>query len=107
MSNFEKAVRGLYVVVAFLAALALYVPGNESFVLAAVDQPMQTSEGGYILERQEHLETALGGMETRLNEMSDRLSLVQGIGTGSLSVLGILQLLGFIAKANSKEKDGA
>ena len=37
----------------------------------------------------------------RQNELSDRISIIQGIGTGVLGVLGVLQVFGLIATSRA------
>jgi hypothetical protein len=46
--------------------------------------------------KSEQIDRHLESTDARLNDLSNRISTIQGIGTGVLGVLGVLQILGFI-----------
>ncbi len=60
------------------------------------DQNIETQD----LRIERHLEYT----DERLNDVSDKVENVEGIGTGALGVLGILQILGLVVQ-RKKERD--
>ncbi len=51
-----------------------------------------------IYQMERHLEYT----DTRLNDLSDKISTMQGLGAGAMAVLGLLQLLGIFAAKQRK-----
>lgn len=63
----------------------------------AMDQtPYEDSDSREMARMERHLDYT----DERLNNVADALSMVKGIGTGAMAVLGILQILNLIATRN-------
>lgn len=101
MRPVSKVARILYIIVAFTASW-LTSPIGPS-VLAQSHQPKQgTDEGQMIISQQSDAAKRLGALEVRVNEISDSVSNMRGIGSGALGVLGVLQIVGMVG---GKKKD--
>jgi hypothetical protein len=101
----SKLLRVVYSLVAFTGSLMLHNIGH-GFVVYAQDQTqaIQTYRGAEQDGRQwdrhdekekeidEHIRTTDG----RLAEVSDKVSMITGVGATVVALLGILNLLGFI-----------
>ena len=102
MGKIEKIIRSIYVAVAFSSAFAMHVAIYGSVLAAQVTQPQQYDMQSYLADRINHIETQDNELDARIRDLSDKVTTMEGIGEGSLAVLGILQLLGLIAKLHSK-----
>jgi hypothetical protein len=99
----EAVVRGLrilYIVAAFGGSLAMRIGGGMAYAQAAQEPSFTQSipledEGN----RRDRTEEALA---VRVDQLDERVSTIQGIGSGALGVLGVLQLMGLIASAKAR-----
>ena len=105
MSKFERIIRALYIAVAFATALAMYSCGGLS-VEAAQAQPLQQyNEMTNIYDRLDKLDGHIDAQNIRMDDLSDKVSIMEGIGTGGIGLLGLLQ--GLIFVISKKHKEGA
>jgi TolA-binding protein len=92
MTQVAQSLKIAYVMTAMAAALTLHsCAGNVAFA-AEQDRVSDSS-----------LQHSIDQLDDRLNELSDKVSTIQGIGTGALGALGALQVLGLIASVKTKK----
>jgi hypothetical protein len=102
LSKFEKAIRSLYIMVAFASAMALHIGVGDGVLAAQVTQPRLFDMQTYLADRMDHVESVQAQQDVRIRDLSDKVTTMEGIGEGAFGVLGVLQILGLIAKLNNK-----
>lgn len=119
-----RYIRMMYAVTALSGALLLHEFPDISQVYAQQISQTQTQPAPYIWGIQSGLDTNsklidqlnikedqidhhLEATDSRINDLSDKISLIQGIGSGVLGILGVLQIFGLITtKRNEEKADG-
>jgi len=103
MDRVLRGLRILYAFSAFSGALILHsCGGSGQFVFAQTNaQPgfLQGQGQGYSSEAADRRDRAIENNAARIDALDERVSTIQGIGSGALGVLGVLQLMGLIASA--------
>ena len=103
--NLSHLFRLAYMIAAFAGALIIGSCGSRHHVHAAETQPdyaLQTQVAvtakltDQVAAGQIEIGRRMDGIDGRLNEISDRVSTIQGAGAAILLVLGALQILGLI-----------
>lgn len=100
-STIAKRLKAAYAATALAGALLMQTCGGPTSVFAQVDP--QAREMERIEAKQTQVDSHLEFADGRLNTLSDRVSTIQGVGTGVFGALGILQILGLLASAKNKE----
>ena len=101
----EAVVRGLrilYMHVAFGGAILLRGCGGGHFVLAQSAPEPNFTQSVPLEDEGNRRDRDLEALTVRVDQLDERVSTIQGIGSGALGVLGVLQLMGFIASAKAK-----
>ncbi|HEV2709159.1 MAG TPA: hypothetical protein VGU67_03000 [Edaphobacter sp.] len=67
-------------------------------------QAQNPPESYTVQSRMDQIERHIDSTDTRVNDLSDKVSMIQGVGTGVLGLLGALQLLGLIASVKASKE---
>lgn len=106
MGKFERLIRILYVTVAFSSALAMHLSGSAAFAQTSGNDVLRPyNEETRLYNRLDKQDDRMAGMDEKISDLSGRVDLMQGIGEGGMTVLGILQAIGLLSKLKDKEKD--
>lgn len=103
-----------YTTVAFAGAILLQTcPGIPATVFAAMRQPVtdifrldqDSFRNDYVQGKLEDQHKAIDAQSDRMNQLSDKVSTMQGVGIGITSALGGLQLLSIFASIKFEKKE--
>ena len=95
MSRFERAVRILYAAIALLSALAIHLSGPPAY---AQDALRPFNEESRLYDRLDRQDERMAKIEISLTEIESENSYIKGIGEGGMAALGVLQIVGLLAK---------
>src|SRR5260370_26104625 len=87
-----RRLKMMYAVTALGGALLLRACGGHIAVYAQSVTPE-----GMQIRIEDQINRHLEATDARINALSDKISVIQGVGTGVLGVLGVLQILGLVA----------
>jgi len=100
MTKIWRVISALYTTTALCGAITLSYCTSD-FVYAQTQTP---TESYSVQSRMDQIERHIDTTDSRVNDLSDKVSLIQGVGTGILGLLGALQLLGLITAAKASKE---
>lgn len=95
MRQVARSLKIAYAITAFAGALAMHGCVGSTAYAQTIELPYSESA---------HLEHSVEVLTGRVDDISDRIARIEGIGAGSIGCLGALQILGLIVATKAKRE---